>query len=377
MSLLRLRIAFSAAVLLASASASANELFHFNAGVGTAVFDITPDGKTAVGIADGSVYRWTASAGAIAISGSDWANTFTAGVSADGNTVVSTMLNPLTQNQEAAKWTEASGWTFLGGITGGIDNHLSSAYDISADGSKIVGLAWHEDYRAEAFSYTSGGGMTGLGRPLTASSRASAISGDGSTVVGFYENDSTGERRPARWTNGGAAELFLGENAVGESLGANTDGSMIVGNSFDFATNMSVAFVHANGSTRLLGVLSEHMNNFLPQSLANAVSDNGIVVGYSGGDPFWGDREEGFVWTEDAGMVSVSSYLTNHGVFVPQNLLLRSVTSISADGTTLGGQAFNADLNLYESWIATVPEPSTLTLVGLAVLSLVRRRRSR
>lgn len=355
--------------------ASANDFYHFNPGFGTAVFDLTPDGKTAVGVTDGAVYRWTAGTGAVAISGADWQNTFTAGVSADGNTVVSTMLNPTTLNQEAAVWRQGSGWSFIGGLTNGIDNHLSSGYDISDDGSKIVGLAWHENYRAEAFSYTQGGGMVGLGKPATASSRATGISGDGSTTVGFYENDSTGERRPVRWVNGGPADLFLGENAVGESLAANTDGSVIVGYNFDFGSNLSLGFVHANNVTTMLGVLPEHLANFFPRSMANDVSDNGIVVGYSGGDPFWGDLEEGFVWSGATGMVSISNYLKANGVNLPSAMLLNTVTGVSADGRTFAGQAFNYDTNLYESWIATVPEPSTAALLGFGLLPLIRRRK--
>ncbi|HVT11729.1 MAG TPA: PEP-CTERM sorting domain-containing protein [Fimbriimonadaceae bacterium] len=361
---------------LLTSSALGGGFYDFMPGSGTAVFNITPDGQVATGVADGVVYRWTAATGAVAISGADWNNTFTAGLSNDGNTIVSSMVNPASGKQEGAVWHPGSGWSFIGGFAdGGVDDSLSTAYDVSGDGSQVVGLAWHPNYRAEGFSWTQGGGMVGLGRPAIQSSRASAISRDGSTVVGFYESDTQGVRQPVRWVNGGTPDLFLGESESGEAMKTNSDGSVIVGYNWQDGVG-SRAFMY-DGTVHYLGVLPEHESNFDPRSIANAVSDNGIVVGWSGGDPFWGDPEEGFVWTAQDGMINAHSYLAAHGVTVPGNLLLNTITSISADGTTFGGQA--TDLNTFQasSWIATVPvpEPASMAVLGLGALALLRRRK--
>jgi uncharacterized membrane protein len=91
----------------------------------------------------------------------------------------------------------------------------------------VVGLGWHTNYKAEGFQWAEATGMVGLGQPaVNRSSRASAISADASTVVGFSEHPSFGYRRPVRWINGGEPDLFLGADMPGEVLAANSDGSV-------------------------------------------------------------------------------------------------------------------------------------------------------
>ena len=72
------------------------------------------------------------------------------------------------------------------------------------------------------------------------------------------------------------------------------------------------------------------------------------------GDIFYG-APQGFVWTPEAGMVFVNDYLAAHGLTVPDEWYLTSVTAISADGKTMGGQAINLNRVAYAGWIATVP----------------------
>lgn len=376
---LALRAGLFVVVLGVGSSVFASGYFSsFNEGFGTAVFNITPDGKTAVGVTDGSVFRWTKATGAVRISEYDWMNTFTAGVSDDGSTIVSAMLNPDNGRGEAAVWKSGSGWTLLGGLTEGVDYNRSTGWDISGDGSKVVGLAWHEDYRAEAFLHTETDGWQGLGKPANSSSRASKISRDGNTIVGFYENPDTGERRAAKWTNGGPVDLFLGETLPGEALGVNTDGTKIVGSAWVEDRLSSLAFLQDDSGYHVLGTLAGQEGNMFPQSLANAVSDDGIVVGYSGGATWMGDLEEGFVWTATGGMVSARAYLEGLSVVIPDHLFLRNVISISADGKTFGGQAVNMTTGMSEAWIASVnpvPEPASMAALGLGVLAMARRRR--
>jgi uncharacterized membrane protein len=70
--------------------------------------------------------------------------------------------------------------------------------------------------------------MKGLSHPAGKSSRASGISADGNTIVGFSEDPIGGYRRPVRWI-AGKAELFAGAHAIGEASAVSFDGSQIVG----------------------------------------------------------------------------------------------------------------------------------------------------
>jgi probable HAF family extracellular repeat protein len=316
---------------------------------------ISGDGSVVTGVTDGRVFRWTADLGLTYISPRDFLYTFYASVSADGSTIVSTVADS-TGIFSAARWSEqGAGWQTLGGLPGQNSPdgaEISSGWGVSGDGSTVVGLGWHTNYRAEAFQWTEATGMVGLGQPGNRSSRASAISADASMVVGFYEHPSFGYRRPVRWGNGGTADLFLGTEIPGEATAANSDGSVIVG-AASLTGSGNHAFLYSD-ATRVqdLGIIGNDPFGF-SQSVATGVSDNNTVVGWVG-DIFYG-APRGFVWTPDGGMAFVKDYLAAQGVTVPDEWYITSVTAVSADGKTIGGQAINLNRVAYAGWTATVP----------------------
>ena len=57
---------------------------------------------------------------------------------------------------------------------------ISSAYDLNGDGSVVVGLAWINNGKAHAFRWDPVNGMADLVSMQADSSRANAISADGS-----------------------------------------------------------------------------------------------------------------------------------------------------------------------------------------------------
>jgi len=340
-----------------AAAGSAFSVINESSNAGAGVQSISADGSVMVGVTDGRVFRWTPDLGLTFISPRDLLHTFYASVSADGSTIVSTVADS-TGIFSAARWTDQSaGWQALGGLPDqnspdGVQ--ISTGWGVSGDGAAVVGLGWHTNYSAEAFQWTESAGMVGLGQPLASrrSSRASAISADASTVVGFYEDPSHGNRRPVRWVNGGAPDLFLGADMPGEALAANTDGSVIVG-AASLTGQGSHAFLYSDATgVQDLGIIGDDPFGF-SQSVANGVSENNTVVGWVG-DIFYGSPQ-GFVWTPDDGMVFVKEYLASHGVTVPDEWYLYGVTAISADGKTIGGQAINLNRVAYAGWIATLP----------------------
>ncbi|MFQ5635014.1 MAG: PEP-CTERM sorting domain-containing protein, partial [Gammaproteobacteria bacterium] len=81
------------------------------------------------------------------------------GVSADGRTVAG-ISHSGGSSYEAFTWTVAGGMVGLGDLPGG--RHTSTAYDVSADGSVVVGRG-QTAAANEAVTWTTADGIVGLG----------------------------------------------------------------------------------------------------------------------------------------------------------------------------------------------------------------------
>lgn len=78
------------------------------------------------------------------------------GISADGSVVVGRSRN----DEEAFRWTQATGMVGLGTLPGGAFS--SFALGVSADGSVVVGTTSGSNF-GQAFRWTQATGMVGLG----------------------------------------------------------------------------------------------------------------------------------------------------------------------------------------------------------------------
>jgi probable HAF family extracellular repeat protein len=157
-------------------------------------FDVSGDGATAVGYStDGHLdeaFRWTSAGGMVGLGFLPGGTTSDAyGISGNGATIVGQSTNSAGFN-EAFLWTSAGGMVGLGFASGGFS---SAAFGISADGSTIVGDAAigvppcdaSGNCHHEAFRWTSASVMVGLGLPPGfQDSFAFDVSADGSVVVG-------------------------------------------------------------------------------------------------------------------------------------------------------------------------------------------------
>ncbi len=327
------------------------------AGSAAAAQDVTPDGQMVVGTSDGRVFRWTAAGGVEFLSPADWLYTIKAAVSDDGSVIASTLVDTANNLVSAARWTQAGGWTFLGCLpavppTQDPIPQCSTGYDISGDGSVIVGLAWHGDtYRAEAFRWTEAGGMVGLGQPAGASSRASAISADGSVVGGFFEHETWGMRRPVRWVGGGATDLFIDPYTMGEVSGISSSGDLLTGEALLLDSAgvpvppwmVTKGFVHSDSAGFEYVLPISDFDPFMTEMNAggNGISDEGIVAGWSGTTGPWGTFYPSIYCPGEERMRDLSVVLTDAGVTIPPDVLLLSATAITPDGTTVVGQALN------------------------------------
>jgi len=318
-------------------------------GSGTWVnYALSRDGKVMAANYGGSIYRWTPDTpkfpfhGFTLLGPGNFLNS-EIGISSDGTTIISARTGS-DGNVNPALWKQSSGWSDLGHPANGciVDGQWGGGYDLNADGTLAVGLAWYCPAGAEGFVWSRTNGITALSHPkgpAGTSSRASAISADGRTIVGFSEDPPTGVRRPVRWF-AGKTYLFAGAHTPGEATGVSSDGSQIVGQSWNTAASSSYAFHYSAGTLLSLGTISGIQ---FDQSYANAVSDNGTTVGWSG-DPF-GAGIEAFIWTPKLGMQSLSKYLHQRGVLLPFGITLTSALDISADGSTIVGVWQDAHFN--------------------------------
>lgn len=162
-----------------------------------------------------------------------------------------------------------------------------TANGVSGDGSIVVGVSRvSSSGSAEAFRWTTGAGMSGLGfLPGDNSSGAWAVSADGSTIIGgSFTIGSTGSE-PFRWTQAGGMESlgFLPGYSTCDTLGVSADGTVIVGSCLS-ATTRAFIWTPTTGMRRLDSVLTNDFGlNLAGWQLitANAISPDGrAIVGY-------------------------------------------------------------------------------------------------
>lgn len=309
-------------------------------------YALSRDGKVMAANYGGSIYRWTPDtpkfpSGGFSFLGQGNFLNSEIGISSDGTTIITARTDP-DGIINPAMWKQ-TGWIDLGHPANGCitDGQWGGGYGVNRDGSVAVGLAWYCP-GAEGFVWTRTDGMTSLSHPsgpAGTSSRASAISADGRTIVGFSEDPGQGVRRPVVWF-AGKTNLFAGAHTPGEASGVSSDGSQIVGQAWDATLGSSYAFHYAAGKLVSLGTVS---GNSQDQSFANAVADDGTTVGWSG-DPF-GVGIQAFIWSPKLGMQSLSRYLHQRGVLLPFGITLTSALDISTDGSTIVGVWTDAKYN--------------------------------
>ncbi|MBB6429781.1 hypothetical protein [Algisphaera agarilytica] len=183
---------------------------------------ISADGSVLAGYATNSpqsrsnAFVWTSDGGYqfldLGPSHHIWRHVDVGGLSADAGVVVGDVRSysgGSSSRTQAYRWEPDGEFEYLGYLPGG-DNDYSTAADISADGSIIVGTSDSANAEAgggffEAFRWTEEDGMVGLGDLPGGdfNSWATAISADGSVIVGeaTIEAESFSQRdAPFIWT---------------------------------------------------------------------------------------------------------------------------------------------------------------------------------
>ncbi len=231
------------------------------------------------------------------------------------------------------RWTESTGWVGLGQLPGAqsCDMSYGSAYDISRDGSIVVGLGWANVCDGVPFRWSEGLGMhqAPMEDPIQHyAARINTVSGDGRTLGGWEASDF-GLWRPVIWRPD-ATQLFPApdpDDTPGEVMDINFDGSIVVG------------FANISDTGNKPFRWTEEMGfEILPvpsgtTGLALSVSDDGRVMAGRYGPM------QACIWL-DGVPYNLRQYLINNGVTGLENTNIWNAFGVSADGTVITGTCY-------------------------------------
>lgn len=336
------------------------------------IYGLSGDGRTGVGVtfdfSGAHGLTWTPQSGRddFGLGAGVPRLTNAIGISSDASKVVGSATGTATHS-EAFRWRGPGTYESLGVVAGATD---ATAYATSTDGSVVVGeSSIGATGPSVAFRWSQETGMEPL--PIGGTnSYGRGVSGDGSRVVGI-RHDLAGHIKAFLWTREAGVQILppIDATATEESsaVAINLDGSVIVGVS---GALRQQAAVWRDGAAHGLGVPPGASS-----TVATGVSaDGSVVVGDISLMVLPGD--EGFVWTQGMGMMTIDDYLAFHGVLVPPGWELWHLTCVSSDGNTIGGWGMAPD-GTRQGFVATVPSPATAVpalICGIGSL-LSRRRR--
>ncbi|MDP9535798.1 HAF repeat-containing protein [Pseudomonas protegens] len=248
-------------------------------------------------------------------------------ISADGNVVVGKAATP--DSTHAFKHSDATGMIDLGTLGG----TASSANGVSADGAVVVGDSLNLQGWTRAFKHTEATGMIDLGTLKADNSGyalASAVSGDGSVVVGLADTDTSSNVQHAfKHTDAnGMTDLGTLGGTVSGAWGVSANGLVVVGNS-ETITGATQAFKHtdANGMVGL--------GSWGGDSSAYAASADGrVVVGFAITAE---GNNHAFRHTDADGMIDLGTLGGQQS----------AATAVSADGNIAVGMSHTANGTLH------------------------------
>ena len=314
---------------------------------------ISADGSAVAGTASTSggssqAFRWTASQGVSALGFLPGGSRSSAtGISADGTVVVGTGDSSGAPPTPAAafRWSAATG---VQRIDGPANSLLCTANGVSGDGATVAGTCL--SFNNEAFRWTSATGAIGLGRfggGSDQTSSATAIASSAAAIVGAGHPVLTGA---VLWPATGAA-IVLGKlpgDATASALAVSRDGTVVVGVSTDNDGNArAFRWTQATGLSALAGA-----GGTVAGSFASAVSGDGrVIVGWIAGST----GEAAMIWDADHGLRLLENALASDYGTAAAGWRLSRATAISDDGRAIAGYGMDPQGRM-QAWIVKLPQ---------------------
>jgi uncharacterized membrane protein len=336
---------------------------------------LSQDGQLAVGgsvpqftLGPSPAFRWTAATGRydFGLEPGMPRATSARGVSSAGEVIVGYMADPTPDR--AYRRVGNGPLENLGVLPGPYTRSYASA--VSGDGNIVVGRSEYNPSSTslvtQAVRWTPQTGMQGLGwlHPFDSRSEATAISRDGSMIVGISNNHGFVWREATGMQ--GLPVLPGSPTTQSYAYAVSGDGSAIIG-----ASRATDGFYHAvrwtSSGVEDLGLLPGSVSG-----LPYAVSDDGMIVG--GASDIAPGQQIATVWISGTGAMPLAYHLALHSIEVPIDWQLRSIYAISGDGLTFAGEA-RSTTGVRQGFVATIPAPSGMLVVFSSALLVMRRRR--
>lgn len=361
-----------AAAIALSAAATAQAQFYV-----LGPYD-TPSSVTNSGIVAGyddtSYFTWSVAEGRTQIAGAipGFGTGGIPRITENGLKLGATNYNPATNMTEIASYDRPSGtWTTYGGLGAASGDSVSGGFGMNASGTVQVGNAWVTPGKAHAVVVRNGV-LSDLGSKFPGqSSRADAVSNDGS-FIGGYQDLPNGFRAAAVWMNDTEQVLRLGARPLQQVNAVSGDGQWAVGGG-GYAANGSAYMWNPDSGVKLLD------NPFAEAGFAltaTSVSyDGSVVIGY-GEDILF--TRMGWIWTAATGTMRMEDYASSFAGYNGEYLL--GPLAVSQDGRHITGYGIDSTGFAFTGWMISVPVPEPATwatmALGLGVLGFARRRRA-
>ena len=312
--------------------------FVFNTGV-------SGDGKRAVGYTPAGIYYWTPDTGVIYTGGLPPGN----GVggrprlSEDGTRMCGAYLD-VDGKANASLFTFADfTWTLSPNMGANCDITRTSAWEISRDGTVIVGLGYHQTQCNVRPSRWKVGDPATL--PLFTwfgwNARINGCNTNGTIMTG-WQAQADGRWMACMWKPSGTSwsqVRFLtpaGQLLPGEGQCMSDDGSRVFGSGWFGSKREPFMWTQAGGAVSLGASPLTNYNDGFGIGCTRA-GDKVCCFFRPGGTPL--AVGEGYMWIEGRGYVPLEQYAAEHGVTIPEGFRLAMPLDMSPDGLAIAGNA--------------------------------------